>query len=69
MFILFYNRFQSQCKPAPTITSKATIICNTAPTSPKSLAIDVDAFRFWWFSIPVINLLATISYLSWVDGL
>lgn len=63
MFILFfYNRFQIQCSTAPTITSKATI-------STKSLFNDVGAFRLLWFEIPVINLLATMSYLSCFDGL
>ena len=65
MFILLlYNRFQIQCATAQVITSKATIICITAPTSPKSLLNDVGAFRLWWLEIPVINLLANISYLS-----
>jgi len=58
MFILcFYNRFQIQCSTAPIITSKATIICNTAPTSPKSFPNYVGAFRLWWLEIPVINFI------------
>lgn len=63
MFILFcfYNRFQIQCSIIPNITTKATIICNTAPTSPMSLAIDVGAFRLWWLEI--------LYHIEIVDGL
>jgi len=64
----FYSFFKAHQIPAISITTKATSPFKTAPINPRSLLSDTGALRLWWFSMPVVNLLVTISYLSWVDG-